>query len=75
MTTRASARQPKDAVPGDKTVRVPKYFINGKEFTSIDFGTGYKPVLGWRKATEDRPEIHFAKQPEIHIRSELGAAN
>jgi hypothetical protein len=25
---RASARQPKDAVPGDETVRVPQYFIN-----------------------------------------------
>jgi len=48
--TSASARQPKDAVPGDETVRVPQYFINGAEFTSIDFGAGYKTVLGWRKA-------------------------
>jgi len=48
--TSASARQPKDAVQGDETVRVPQYFINGTEFTSIDFGTGYKFVLGWRKA-------------------------
>jgi len=48
--TSASARQPNDAVPGDETVRVPKYFINGTEFMSIDFGTGYKAVLGWRKA-------------------------
>ena len=48
--TSASARQPKDAVPGDETVRVPQYFINGTEFTSIDFGAGYKAVLGWRKA-------------------------
>jgi hypothetical protein len=48
--TSASARQPKDAVPGDETVRVPQYFINGKELTSINFGAGYKAVLGWRKA-------------------------
>jgi hypothetical protein len=48
--TRASARQPKDAVPGDETVRVPQYSINGTEFSSIDFGPGYKAVLGWRKA-------------------------
>jgi hypothetical protein len=44
--TSASARQPKDAVSGDETVRVPEYFINGTEFTSIDFGAGYKAVLG-----------------------------
>jgi hypothetical protein len=48
--TSASARQPKDAVPGDETVRVPQDFINGTEFKSIDFGTGYKLVMGWRKA-------------------------
>jgi hypothetical protein len=34
----ASARQPKDAVPGDETVRVPQDFINGTEYTNIDFG-------------------------------------
>ena len=48
--TSASARQPKDAVSGDETVRVPQYFINGTEVTRIDFGAGYKAVLGWRKA-------------------------
>ena len=48
--TSASARQPKDAVPGDETVRVPQYFINGTDVTRIDFGKGYKVVLGWRKA-------------------------
>ena len=48
--TSASARQPKVAVPGDETVRVPQYFINGTEITLIDFGAGYKAVLGWRKA-------------------------
>jgi len=48
--TCASARQPKDAVPVDETVRVPQYFINGTEITLIDFGAGYKAVLGWRKA-------------------------
>ena len=50
MTTRASARQPKDVVPGDETVRVPQYFINGTDVTRIDFGAGYKAVQGWRKA-------------------------
>jgi hypothetical protein len=48
--TRVSARQPKDAVPGDETVRVPQYFINGTEVNRIDFGAGDKAVLGWRKA-------------------------
>jgi hypothetical protein len=48
--TSASARQPKDAVPEDETVRVPQHFINGTKFKSIDFGAGYKAVLGWRKA-------------------------
>jgi hypothetical protein len=48
--TSASARQPKDAVPGDETVRVPQKFINGTEFTSIDFGASYEAVMGWRKA-------------------------
>jgi len=50
--TSASARQTKDAVTGDETVRVPKYFINGTEFTNIDFGTGNKAVMGWRKALD-----------------------
>jgi hypothetical protein len=44
------ARQPKDAVPGDETVQVLQYFINGTVVTLIDFWTGYKAVLGWRKA-------------------------
>jgi hypothetical protein len=48
--TSASARQPKDAVPGDETVQVPQNLINGTEFMSIDFGAGYKFVMGWRKA-------------------------
>jgi len=46
----ASARQPNRAVQGDETVRVPQDFINGTEFSSIDFGAAYKAVLGWRKA-------------------------
>jgi hypothetical protein len=50
LGARASARQPNDAVPGDETVRVPQYFINGTEVTLVDFGAGYKAVLGWRKA-------------------------
>jgi hypothetical protein len=50
--TRASADSANDTVPGDETVRVPKYFINGTEFRSIDFGTGYKFVMGWRKAID-----------------------
>jgi len=47
---RASASQPKDAVSGDETVRLPQNIINGIELTSIDFGAGYKAVLGWLKA-------------------------
>jgi hypothetical protein len=43
--TSASARQPKDAVPGDETVRVQQYFINETEFSSIDFGLVTK--LSW----------------------------
>ena len=41
--TCALARQPKDAVPGDETVRVQQYFINGTEVTRIDF-------LDWRQS-------------------------
>ena len=48
--TSALASQPKDTVPGDETVRVTLYFINGTEFSNIDLGAGYKVVLGWRKA-------------------------
>ena len=48
--TRASARQPKNAVQEDETVRVTQYFINGTEFKGIEFGAVYKSVLGWRKA-------------------------
>jgi len=48
--TSASARQPKDAVPGDETVRVPQDFINGTDFKGIDVKYDYKAVLGWRKA-------------------------
>jgi hypothetical protein len=44
------ARQPKDSVPGDETVRVPRYYINGTYVTRIDFGAGYKAILGWWKA-------------------------
>jgi hypothetical protein len=48
--TSAVARQPKNAVPGDETVRVPQDLINGTEVTRIDFWAGYKVVMGWRKA-------------------------
>jgi len=48
--TSASARQPKDTVPGDETVRVQQDFINETKVTRIDFVAGYKAVLGWRKA-------------------------
>ena len=51
--TSASARQPKYAVPVDETVRVPQYFINGTEVTLIDFGAGYKAVLGWRTVSRE----------------------
>ena len=47
--TSASARQPKDAVPGDETVRVPRYLINVTKVIGIDFGAGYKTVMGWRR--------------------------
>ena len=43
--TSASASQPKDAVPGDETVQVPQYLINGTEFKSIELGIDYKSVL------------------------------
>jgi len=35
--TRASASQPKDAVPGDETVRVPQNLIGNLNFSLIDF--------------------------------------
>jgi hypothetical protein len=48
--TIASADSANDAVPGDKTVRVPQDFINGTEFKSIDVGIDYKFVLALAKA-------------------------
>jgi hypothetical protein len=49
--TSASARQPKDAVPGDETVRVPQNFINGTEITLIDFGAGLQNCPGLAEGT------------------------
>jgi len=46
QSTSASAGQPKDAVPGDKTDLVPENFINGTEFNRGDFWVGYKVVSG-----------------------------
>ena len=43
--TSASADSANDAVPGDKTVRVPQHFINGTEFKSIDVEDDYNTVL------------------------------
>jgi hypothetical protein len=48
--TSASADNANDAVPGDKTVRVPQNLINGTEFKSIDVGDDYKSVLALAKA-------------------------
>jgi hypothetical protein len=48
--TRASADSANDAVPGDKTVRVPLDLINGTEFKGIDVGADYKTVLALAKA-------------------------
>jgi hypothetical protein len=48
--TSASADSANDAVPVDEAVRVPLHFINGREFTRIDFGAGYKAVLALAKA-------------------------
>ena len=59
----------------DEPVQVPQNLINGIEFKGIDFWIDYKSVVALAKATEDRPKVCFAKQSEIHIRSELGAAN
>ena len=46
----ASADSANDAVQVDETVRVLQYLINGTKVLSIDFGAGYKAVMGWRKA-------------------------
>jgi hypothetical protein len=59
--TRASARQPKDAVPGDETVRVPQYFINGTDVTRIDFGKAYEAVLGWRTVPDEAASVQMLK--------------
>ena len=48
--TSASADSANDSVPVDETVRVPQNLINGTDVTRIDFGAGYKLVMGWRKA-------------------------
>ena len=57
--TSASASQPKDAVPGDETVQVPQYLINGTEGTRIDFGAGYKAVLGWRTVPAEAASVQI----------------
>jgi hypothetical protein len=49
--TSALARQPKDAVPGDETVRMPQDFINETEFKCIDVGADYKSVLALAEGT------------------------
>jgi hypothetical protein len=46
----ALADSANDAVPVDETVWLPQYFINGTEFSSIDFGAGYKSVVALTKA-------------------------
>jgi len=48
--TSASADSANDAVPGDETVRVPQYLINGTEFKGIDVVIDYKSVLALAKA-------------------------
>jgi hypothetical protein len=75
QVTQASADSANDAVPGDETVRVPQNFINGTELKGIDVGVDYKFVMALAMATEDRLQFNYAKQPEIPVRSELGAAN
>ena len=47
---RASADSANDAVPGDKTVRVPQNLINSKKVKGIDVGVDYKSVLALAKA-------------------------
>jgi hypothetical protein len=59
--TCASADSASDAVQVDETVRVPKYFINGTEFTSIDFWAGYKAVLGWRTVPAEAASVQIYK--------------
>ena len=48
--TRASADSANDAVPRDKTVRVPQSFINETKFKGIELGMDYKSVLALAKA-------------------------
>ena len=48
--TSASADSANDAVPGDKTVRLPQDLIKGTEFKCIDVGNDYKSVLALAKA-------------------------
>jgi len=51
----------KDAVPGDETVRVTQYFINGTEATLIDFGAGYKAVMGWLTVPAEAASVQINK--------------
>ena len=46
MTRRAWARNPTDSVPGDETVKVPQYLINGYKFNLLDFGGSLQDSLG-----------------------------
>jgi len=51
--TCASAGSPIDFVSVVGTVRVPQYFKNVKDVNLIDFGAGYKAVMGCRTVSRE----------------------
>ncbi len=55
----ASADSANDAVPGDETVQLPLYFINGTEFKGINVGFDYKSVLALAR--------HLIKPSELGV--------
>ena len=75
MTPRASARSPTDSVPGDGNSQGVTGFYKGLKVQSYRLWRLITRQSGLWKPTEDRPEVHFAKQFDKLLRSELSEAN
>jgi hypothetical protein len=54
---------------------VPQYFIKLTEFKGIDFGAGYKAVLGWRTVPAEATSIQVDKFRGCYRRRRLKALN
>jgi hypothetical protein len=57
--TSALADSANDAVPIDKTVRLPQDVINGIEFKGIDLGMDYNLSWRWRPCQPKPPQSSY----------------